>query len=187
MSAAFLIGVKPRRRAAMAVALGALLLGMLVAAEMAGVRVNASASMPRGLWRVMRSDVPLRRGAVVALCLPDIPPMWEAVRRGYVPAGSCPGGFAPLIKPVAAVPGDVVQVTPAGVAVDGDPVANSLALARDSAGRALHGMPAGVYPVAPGQVWVLSGHDRRSFDSRYFGPVPVHAIRGLARPLWVFW
>ncbi len=186
MSTSFSIGVKPRRRAAMAVAAGALLLGMLVGARMAGVRVNASASMPLGLWRVMRSEVPLERGVVVTLCLPDIPTGQEAARRGYVPAGSCPGGLAPLVKPIVAVPGDVVQVTPAGVAVDGDLVANSLALARDSAGRALHGLPDGVYPVAPGQVWVLSGHDRRSFDSRYFGPVSVQAIRGRARPLWVF-
>jgi type IV secretory pathway protease TraF len=39
--------------------------------------------------------------------------------------------------------------------------------------------------VPPGQVWLLSGHDSRSFDSRYFGPVPVANVQGVARPVWV--
>jgi type IV secretory pathway protease TraF len=37
----------------------------------------------------------------------------------------------------------------------------------------------------PGQVWLLSGHDPRSFDSRYFGAIPTANVRGVARPLWV--
>jgi type IV secretory pathway protease TraF len=39
--------------------------------------------------------------------------------------------------------------------------------------------------VGSGDIWVLSGHDPRSFDSRYFGPVPVANVQGEARPLWV--
>jgi type IV secretory pathway protease TraF len=34
-------------------------------------------------------------------------------------------------------------------------------------------------------VWLLSGHDPRSFDSRYFGAVPAASIQGIARPIWV--
>jgi type IV secretory pathway protease TraF len=37
--------------------------------------------------------------------------------------------------------------------------------------------------VQPGHVWLAgSGHDR-SWDSRYFGPVPVAGVRGVARPI----
>ena len=44
----------------------------------------------------------------------------------------------------------------------------------------------GAYPVAPKEVWLLSGHDPRSFDSRYFGPVPeAKSVQGIARPVWV--
>jgi conjugative transfer signal peptidase TraF len=178
--------VRRRRCAAASLAAAGLLLGTLLVADAAGLRVNTSASMPRGLWWVVASDAPLRRGDIVALCLPDTGPTREAVARGYVPAGTCPGAIEPLIKPLAAVAGDLVMVTPFGVAVDGNPVANSAALPHDSAGRALRPMPLGAYRVVPGEVWLLSGHDSRSFDSRYFGPVSVHAIRGLARPLWVF-
>ncbi len=167
-------------------AAGALLAGALGTAQIVGLRVNDTASMPRGLWRVRAANAPLRRGEVVAVCLPNTAPIREAAMRGYIPAGNCPGGYQPLVKRVAAVAGDLVTVTPHGVAVDGQPVENTAQLPQDSAGRPLRPIPAGAYPVTPGQVWLLSGHDPRSFDSRYFGPVPAVNVQGVARPLWVF-
>jgi conjugative transfer signal peptidase TraF len=142
--------------------------------------------MPQGLWQVRAADAPLRRGEFVTVCLPDTAPIREAVARGYLQAGTCVGGYEPLVKPVAAVAGDWVTVNPSGIAVDGRPVAHTAQLSRDSAGRSLRSLAPGVYPVIPGQVWLLSGHDPRSFDSRYFGPVPAANVQGLARPLWVF-
>ena len=46
-------------------------------------------------------------------------------------------------------------------------------------------LSAGAYQVKPGEVWLLSGHDPRSFDSRYFGSVPAVNVQGVARPVWV--
>lgn len=174
-----------RRTALAGCVAGALLAGTLVTARLAGLRVNNTASMPRGLWQVSTVNAPLRRGEVVAVCLPDTAPIREAAARGYLPAGNCAGGYEPLVKPVAAVAGDLVTVTPQGVVVDGQPVENTAQLVRDSAGRPLRPIPAGAYPVTQGQVWLLSGHDPRSFDSRYFGPVPATDVQGVARPLWV--
>lgn len=174
----------PRRAALASCAAGALLTGTLVTARLVGLRVNDTASMPRGLWRVRAADAPLRRGEFVTVCLPDTT-IREAAARGYIPAGHCPGGYEPLVKPVAAVAGDLVMVTLKGIAVNGHPVENTAQLVQDSAGRPLRPVPAGSYPVMPGQVWLLSGHDRRSFDSRYFGPVPAANVQGVARPLWV--
>lgn len=147
--------------------------------------MNGSASMPEGLWRLTAAHRPLRRGEIVVVCLPQTAVTHEAARRGYIPAGTCAGGLAPLLKPVAAVSGDVVMVSVAGLAVNGRPVANGAPLLRDSAGHELRPMQAGIYPVAPGKIWLLSGHDPRSFDSRYFGPVPAAAVQGVAHPLWV--
>jgi conjugative transfer signal peptidase TraF len=123
---------------------------------------------------------------VVVLCLPPGPGTRLALRRGYIGPGVCPGGTEPLLKPVAAIAGDVVRVTAAGIVVNGMPVPNTAALARDSAGRPLQPVAIGTYPVQPGEVWLLSSLAANSFDSRYLGPVPVAGIRGLARPVWVF-
>jgi conjugative transfer signal peptidase TraF len=175
-----------RRRVQAVFAAGALLTtGTLVMAWLCGIRVNDTASMPRGLWQVGAGDEPLRSGEIVTVCLPDTAPIREAAARGYLPAGSCPDGYEPLVKPVAAVAGDRVTVTPRGIAVDGRPVPHTAQLVRDSSGRPLRPVAPGVYPVIPGQVWLLSGHDPRSFDSRYFGPIPTANVHGVARPLCV--
>lgn len=175
----------PRRTARTAGVTGALLSGTLVIAWLCGIRVNDTASMPQGLWRVRAADAPLRRGDIVTVCLPDTKMIRLAAARGYLPAGLCGGGYEPVVKPVAAIPGDRVAVTPRGIAVDGRPVPHTVQLTKDSAGRPLYGVALGVYVVRPGRMWLLSGHDRRSFDSRYFGPVPMANVRDVARPLWV--
>jgi conjugative transfer signal peptidase TraF len=163
---------------------GAVTMGALAAGDAAGLRLNTTGSMPRGLWRV-RAGQPVERGEVVVICPPNRADIRQAARRGYIPAGPCPGGYEPLIKPVAALAGDVVTVTPKGVVVDGSPEANTTPLTHDATGRTLHAFPGGSYRVPHGELWLVSGHDPRSFDSRYFGAVPATNIIGVARPLWV--
>ena len=177
--------VRDHRAVTVCCAIGALIAASLASASVAGLRFNNTPSMPRGLWRVVEADASLRRGEVVAICPPDTPVFRQGIARGYVPAGGCPGGFEPLLKPIAAMVGDTVSVSPAGVTVNGRMVDGTAQLTRDSAGRSLQPFEAGVYAVAPGQVWLLSNYDPRSFDSRYYGPMPAANVQGVARPVWV--
>ena len=172
-------------RALATVATGAIVVAGLAGANVAGLRFNATPSMPVGLWRMVPDRAPLRRGEIVVVCLPETALTRVGAARGYLPSGSCPGGSEPLVKPIAATAGDVVAVSAAGVAVNGQPVHDTAQLAADSAGRPLMAVPAGVHLVAQGEVWLLSGHDPRSFDSRYFGPVTEANVQGIARPVWV--
>jgi conjugative transfer signal peptidase TraF len=163
---------------------GVLLLGIALA-EAAGLRINATAFMPRGIWRVEAAGTRIARGEVVSICLPDTPVVREAAERGYISAGDCPGGHEPLLKPIAAIGGDAVTVTAHDIAVNGESIADSAPLYSDSAGRPLQSVSAGAYHVPADTVWLLSRHDPRSFDSRYFGAVPAASIQGIARPIWV--
>ncbi len=174
-----------RGQAVTALAAAAVVITGLAVADAAGWRVNATPSMPLGLWRLQPNATPLYHGEVVVVCLPDTAVLQAATQRGYLPPGNCPGGFEPLLKPVAAMAGDVVTVAAAGVVVNGQAVPATAQLDQDSAGRHLQPVPPGSYPVAPGEIWLLSGHNRRSFDSRYFGPVPVANVQGIAQPVWV--
>ena len=87
------------------------------------------------------------------------------------------------MKPIVAVAGDIVEVSSRGVAVDGRLLPNSAARPFDTKSRPLQHWPFGTYRVAPGTVWVISSFNARSFDSRYFGPVPIASIRCHLRPL----
>lgn len=162
------------------------LLGLFLGwAQVSGYRVILTASVPVGLWQVKPLARPLRDGDTVWLCPPDTPVFRDAKARGYLWDGDCPGHYLHLMKPVAAVAGDTVQVSRAGVAVNGRMIPNSRPSFRDPKGRSLAMFPAGLYRVPVGQVWLVSHYHPRSYDSRYYGPVPVRQIEGVAQPVWI--
>ena len=164
-------------------AFAAVVVGGSVAARQAGYVYNRSASMPMGLWRVY--DGPAGRGDVALICPPDNALFRDARAAHYLLNGTCPGGYAPLLKPIAAVAGDEVQVTAEGARINGQPVAHTQMLRVDGAGRFLPRAQIGRHIVAPGEVWLLSNYHPYSFDSRYFGPLRATEVLGVARPVLV--
>lgn len=148
----------------------------------AGYRVNTTASMPLGLWRVLPAKT-IARGDVVWVCPPENSIFREARRFGFVPAGFCKGDFNPLLKPVAAIAGDEVRVRDNGIYVNGELLPNSAPAVRDAMGRRLPRVPRRDFVVKPGQVWLISTYNPASFDSRYFGPLDTSLIVGHAEPV----
>lgn len=134
---------------------------------------NASASAPIGLYAV-GDAADLARGDIVIARLPDEFRMFAA-RRHYLPAN------VPLVKRVAAVPGDKVCAVGARIFVNGRLIGSSLA--RDGAGRV---MPrwAGCVSLAEGRYFLLMAESGASFDGRYFGVSEASDIVGRARLLW---
>lgn len=160
------------------------LFGFLAVCTVAGVRLNLTGSLPIGLYVVTKG--PPVRGAVVLVCLPEA---WAelARSRGYVPNGnSCPGGTMPVGKPVFALHGDTVALTEAGLVLNGRPVANTRPLALDRRGRPLPRLEAGTHVVGAGDLWIVSRYSPFSFDSRYFGAVPLANVRARVRLLVPF-
>lgn len=149
-----------------------------------GYRVNLTPSMPVGVWQVA-ADNEFARGDVVWACPPDTSALRHAHRYGYIPAGFCPSGMAPLLKPVVAVAGDMVTLSEAGLIVNGNLVPNSAPLRADGHGIPLPRLPFGSGVVRDGQVWLISSYNPASFDSRYFGPVSAALVDGRARPVAV--
>ncbi len=156
------------------IAISALYVGF----ELGGIRVNASSSLPIGLY----IKTSARRANLVEFCPPE-PFASFSKGRGYRPGGSCPDAAEPLMKPVVAAEGDIVEVSASGVAVNGRLLPNSSPRPADSRNRPLRHWPFGKYRVAAGTVWVISSFNQRSFDSRYFGPIPNVCIRSRLLPL----
>ena len=147
-----------------------------------GLRINASPSLPVGLY--LTSSKP---EANLAEFCPAEPFASLAISRGYRDRGICRDGATPLLKPVVARAGDVVDVSEQGIAVNGRLLPNTAARPADTHGRPLHRWPCGRYVVVPDTVWVASSYEARSFDSRYFGPIPTSSIRDRVRPLLTAW
>jgi conjugative transfer signal peptidase TraF len=145
-----------------------------------GVGLNVSRSAPRGIYRTI-GDAPAR-GALVVACLP--PAVGALGRaRGYLRPGDCPGGAQPVLKRIGAVAGDRVELDSDGVTVSGVRLLARPIEALDSAGRPLPHAAFGFRVAAPGEVWLFGPLPGRSWDSRYFGPVPATSVRGVVWPL----
>lgn len=174
------------RRTALAAGLVlAILFAGVFLADRCGYRINPTPSVPVGIWRVLPLPGKIERGQVVSICPPPAAVFIEARDRGYIGAGHCPGGFEPMLKTVGALGGDVIEQTPAGLLINGNAIAGSAALAADGAGRPLPQPGRSSFTLRASEVFFLSTADARSFDSRYFGPLPLLVIEGLAVPVWV--
>ena len=134
----------------------------------AGLRLNPTPSLPKGIYRVV-SGVPAK-GDLVAFCL-EGEFAQLALERGYLEPGSCPSGLRPLLKRLSGLPGDVVN-----------PYASPICT-EDSHGRPMSAaLTPGVVPS--GMALVLADHPG-SFDSRYFGFVPLDSLQRV-KPLFTF-
>src|SRR5580698_8328703 len=140
----------------------------------------SNSSCAEGFYRLV--DAPIRRGELVAGCLP-VNAEQEGLTRGYLTNGDCPGGAEPVLKVIGGLRGDEVDVEAGWIAINGKRFANSATVTRDSIGRLLTHVVWGKRRVAPEEVWLFGLNNRRSWDSRYFGPIPLRAIRGVAEPL----
>ncbi len=134
---------------------------------------NASASAPMGLWWVA-PYTPIERGDMVVARLAE-PWRGLAARRRYLPSN------VPLIKRVAAGPGDLVCAFGPEIMINRKPVA--VRLAYDHLGRP---MPhsSWCHMLRGGAVFLLMD-DPASFDGRYFGAIARSQILGRAYPLWL--
>jgi conjugative transfer signal peptidase TraF len=136
---------------------------------------NASASVPIGLYNVEPVDQLAVADLVVAM-----PPNSLATflaQRDYVPLK------VPLIKRILALPGQSVCRNDLAISVDGIEI--GMALARDRQGRPLP-VWQGCRAIAQDELFLMNWDEPASFDGRYFGPIPLRAIMGRAKPLWTF-
>jgi conjugative transfer signal peptidase TraF len=136
---------------------------------------NDSASVPIGFYSVE----PVEQLAVTNLVV-AMPPSSLATflaERAYVPLG------VPLIKRILALHGQSVCRNELVISVGG--IVMGMALAHDRQGRPLP-VWQGCGAIAQGEVFLMNWDEPASFDGRYFGPIPLHAIIGRAKPLWTF-
>jgi conjugative transfer signal peptidase TraF len=139
-----------------------------VCLPLAGYRVNLTHSLPIGVYRITHD--PVKRGSLAAFCLEDPRYIDLARVRDYLAVGSCPSGLRPLLKEVMGLPGDVIGLRDTLITLNGQSIA----------GTAL--LKPGVIP--PGKALVLSLNPS-SFDSRYFGLVPLTNLNSVD-PIFTF-
>lgn len=135
---------------------------------------NASASVPVGLYSARPGDRPVR-GDLVAAQAPASVARLMAL-RGYLPLR------VPMLKHVAALPGQRVCRLGNRILIDGATVAR--ARAQDRMGRPLPRW-SGCRTLRANEIFLLNPGSAGSFDGRYFGPVPARSVTAVLHPLWL--
>lgn len=160
------------------------MIAMTMAAAAMQLHMNITSSIPVGLYQshTVSSGGVVSRGTLVLVC-PAVAAARMARERGYLGRGACAGDVMPIGKQVAAIAGDTVLATVAEVRVNGRVLRNSRAYPTDHQGRPLVHVPQGMYVLPPHTVW-LTGESSKSWDSRYFGPLPTTAILATLTPVW---
>jgi len=164
------------QRRALSLTAGALVAGCvieLVAVPRPFLVWNVTHSAPIGLYRQVFADI--ERGAWVLVRAPDAAAELAA-SRGYLPRA------VPMVKRIAAASGDQVCRFGRAVTINGHTVAQ--ALWRDTLGRNLP-VWSGCVELNPDQIFLITSPSA-SFDSRYFGPVPIGNVIERIAPLWIF-
>lgn len=133
---------------------------------------NASASAPVGLYR-LRPNAPVQRGDMVIAWTPG-PARELAAARHYLPSN------VPLVKRVAAAPGDEVCALARSVLINRKRVATRQRI--DGAGRPMPWWN-GCIHLATGEYFLLMDSPG-SFDGRYFGITRDNELLGQAALLW---
>ncbi|PPD54915.1 MAG: hypothetical protein CTY12_02080 [Methylotenera sp.] len=146
--------------------------------------INPTESIDPGVY-IMRDRVDvstLKNGDIVSACIPDGPMAQVFKARSYVPESPrCSSGLSPVIKNLAALPGDFVSVGANGVSINGVYQANSKLYSSDSKGNAMEHLPVGWSRVlAPGEFFLLATRIDRSLDSRYYGLIKTMDLQGKA-------
>lgn len=143
-----------------------------------GYRLNVTPSLPQGIYQI--TGKPVERGDLVFFCLEQNNPFSELAReRGYLGPGQCPSGLRPLVKEVAGLPQDHINIQSGQLFLNGKALPGVKIAATDSQKRPLP--PSLLKPevIPAGQVLLLSDQHTGSFDSRYFGLVPLSSATAL--------
>ncbi|WP_432737336.1 conjugative transfer signal peptidase TraF [Maridesulfovibrio sp. FT414] len=136
-----------------------------------GFRFNWTDSMPYGIYQI----VPGRpnRGDMITFSLDELNPYCSiSTERHYLGLN----GNRPLLKVLAGLPGDSLEITEEGILINSILLPHTKAKAADSNGRELPiFLNSTVIPTAKGLA--LSTYTENSFDSRYFGLVDIDRMQ----------
>lgn len=142
-----------------------------------GLAYNDTSSMPRG-WYLLFTPQNIAIGDTVLACAPVNKYSAEGIKRKYIERvknGKCIDGTKYLVKEIASLPYDEVDLTPNGIIVNGKSTNyRVVSYIYVKAGKSDIKLPVKHYPFGKYKIdgyFLISARRKLSYDSRYFGPV----------------
>ncbi len=158
-----------------------LLLGSFIYAMKKGnIVFNTTSSFPLGFYKISKSSS-YKRGDLVSFCAVPSKMIDRMIKQGYSQKNSlCPNQTPQLLKKILGLEGDRVEIKKT-VFINNQEIKNSKIFIKDSNGNLLTIQSS--QSIKRDYFWAMSDYNERSFDSRYFGQVPLKNIVGIATPI----
>jgi len=158
----------------------ALLLTLIYTIKKGNIIFNTTSSFPLGFYKISKSD-PYKRGDLVSFCAMPSKIIERMIKEGYAQRNSlCPYQAPQLLKKILGLEGDRVEIQRA-VSINNQLIKNSKLFTKDRNKNLLPIQPS--QTIDRGYFWAMSDYNERSFDSRYFGQIPLKNIIGIATPI----
>ena len=150
-----------------------------------GYRWNHSTSYPKGIYQLTVKNKYYQKGQLVLFCPPNNSALQLALKRKYLRNGMCNGGFEPVIKKIYGIENDKISFKNSIITINSLHIPDTKILAYDIHNRPLPKL--NNFTVPKKFYFLLSDHQPKiSFDSRYYGAVPIENIKGIIIPIYLF-
>ena len=141
---------------------------------------NTTSSFPLGFYKISKSNQ-YKKGVLVSFCAVPSKMIDKIIEQGYTQRNSlCPNQTPQLLKKILGLEGDIVEIQRT-VSINNQSIKNSRIFKQDRSGNLLPIQPS--QNIKKGYFWAMSDYNNKSFDSRYFGQVPLENIIGIATPI----
>jgi conjugative transfer signal peptidase TraF len=141
---------------------------------------NTTSSFPLGLYKISKKER-YQKGDLVSFCAIPNHIIKEMIEQGYTqPNPNCQNQTPQLIKKILALEEDNITIDRV-VFINGSLIKNSQVFIKDRNGNLLTIQPS--QSIKKGYFWAMSDYNKKSYDSRYFGQVPLKNIIGIATPI----
>ncbi|MFW5498413.1 MULTISPECIES: conjugative transfer signal peptidase TraF [unclassified Maridesulfovibrio] len=146
-------------------------LGVVFLLHELGFRFNFTDSMPHGIYQIVPGKP--GRGDLITFSITEDNPYFQiSLERNYLGLN----GNRPLLKTLAGLPGDSVDISAEGVCINSELLPHTQARSSDRYGRQLPiFLNSTVIPSS--KSLALSTYTENSFDGRYFGLVDMDQVR----------
>ncbi|NEW59903.1 conjugative transfer signal peptidase TraF [Sulfurovum sp. bin170] len=141
---------------------------------------NTTSSFPLGFYKISKSNQ-YKKGDLVSFCAVPSKMIDRMIKQGYSQKNSlCPNQTPQLLKKILGLEGDNITMNSV-VLVNNQPIKNSRVFKKDRNGNLLNFQQS--QRVKKDYFWAMSDYNEKSFDSRYFGQIPLENIIGRATPI----
>ena len=149
-----------------------------------GYILNNTSSFPIGIYQVKKQKK-YQRGDLVSFCAPLNETVKKLVSYGFAPANTnCDNSTPVLLKKIVALEGDKIEIQNNAVYINHILQPKSKIYLVGRMGNTLEKQLS--QNIKANMFWAMSDYNIHSYDSRYYGQVPLTNIIGKAHPILIW-